>query len=93
MGSYGVPTGPYVVLPIFGPSTARNIIGRAADSIMSPSFLFAPTPIGVGLSVEENINSASFIVDDKKQLEDSALDEYESVRDFFHQYRHGLVKK
>ena len=93
MGSYGVPTGPYVVLPIFGPSTAPNIIGRAADSIMSPSFLFAPTPIGVGLSVEENINSASFIVDDKKQLEDSALDEYESVRDFFHQYRHGLVKK
>jgi phospholipid-binding lipoprotein MlaA len=93
MGSYGVPTGPYVVLPIFGPSTARNIIGRAADSLMSPTFLFAPTAVGVGLSVEENINDASFIVDDKKQLEDSALDEYESVRDFFHQYRHGLVKK
>ncbi|MBT3922652.1 MAG: VacJ family lipoprotein [Nitrospina sp.] len=93
MGAYGVPTGPYVVLPIFGPSTARNIIGRAADSLMSPSFLFAPGGISVGLSVEENINSASFIVDDKKQLEESALDEYESVRDFFHQYRHGLVKK
>jgi phospholipid-binding lipoprotein MlaA len=93
MGAYGVPTGPYVVLPIFGPSTARNILGRAADSIMSPTFLFAPTGISVGLSVEENVNDASFIVDDKKQLEDSALDEYESVRDFFHQYRHGLVKK
>ncbi|MBT5551746.1 MAG: VacJ family lipoprotein [Nitrospina sp.] len=93
MGAYGVPTGPYVILPIFGPSTARNILGRAADSIMSPTFLFAPTGISVGLSVEENVNDASFIVDDKKQLEDSALDEYESVRDFFHQYRHGLVKK
>ena len=93
MGAYGVPTGPYVILPIFGPSTARNILGRAADSIMSPTFLFAPTGISVGLSVEENVNDASFIVDDKKQLEDIALDEYESVRDFFHQYRHGLVKK
>ena len=93
LGYYGVPTGPYVILPLFGPSTARNIFGRAADSIMSPTFLFAPGSVSVGLAVEENINAASFIVEDKKQLEESALDEYESVRDFFHQYRHGLVKK
>jgi DNA gyrase subunit B len=46
-----------------------------------------------GISVEDNINSASFIVDDKKELGASALDEYESMRDFFHQYRYGLVKK
>lgn len=93
LGSYGIPTGPYVVLPIFGPSTARNIVGRAADGFLSPTFFFAPsTAVSVGLTVEENVNDASFIVDDKKQLEDSALDEYESVRDFYHQYRHGLVK-
>ena len=93
LGYLGVPTGPYVVLPLFGPSTARNIFGRAADSFMSPTFLFPPGGVSVGLAVEENVNAASFIVDDKKQLEESALDEYESVRDFFHQYRYGLVKK
>ena len=94
MGYYGVPTGPYVVLPLFGPSTARNMIGRAVDSFMNPTFLFAPgTGVSVGIAVEEKVNQVSFIVDDIKQLEDSALDEYESVRDFFHQYRHGLVKK
>jgi len=93
LGSYGIPTGPYVVLPFFGPSTARNIVGRAADGFMSPTFFFAPsTGVSVSLTVEENINDASFIIDDKKQLEDSALDEYESVRDFYHQWRHGLVK-
>ncbi|MDE1044965.1 MAG: VacJ family lipoprotein [Nitrospinaceae bacterium] len=93
LGSYGIPTGPYVILPFFGPSTARNIVGRAADGFMSPTFFFAPsTAVGAGLTVEENINDASFIIDDKKQLEDSALDEYESVRDFYHQWRHGLVK-
>ena len=93
LGYLGVPTGPYVVLPLFGPSTARNVFGRAADSFMSPTFLFLPGGVSVGVAVEENVNAASFIVDDKKQLEESALDEYESVRDFFHQYRHGLVKK
>ena len=93
LGSYGIPTGPYIVLPIFGPSTARNIVGRAADGFMSPTFFFAPsTAVSIGLATEENINDASFIVDDKKQLEDSALDEYESVRDFYHQYRYGKVK-
>jgi phospholipid-binding lipoprotein MlaA len=93
LGSYGIPTGPYVILPFFGPSTARNIVGRAADGFLSPTFFFAPsTGVSAGLTVEENINDASFIIDDKKQLEDSALDEYESVRDFYHQWRHGLVK-
>ena len=94
LGSYGIPTGPYVILPFFGPSTARNIVGRAADGFMSPTFFFAPsTAFSVGLSVEENVNDASFILDDKKHLDESALDEYESVRDFYHQYRHGLLKK
>lgn len=94
LGSYGVPTGPYVVLPIFGPSTARNIVGRAADGFLSPTFFLAPsTAVSAGLTVEETVNDASFILDDKKHLDESALDEYESVRDFYHQYRHGLLKQ
>ncbi len=94
LGYYGIPTGPYVVLPFFGPSTARNIIGRTADALLSPGAMTgASVGINTGIAVEDNVNAASFIVDDKKQLEDSALDEYESVRDFYHQYRHGLLKK
>jgi ABC-type transporter lipoprotein component MlaA len=47
----------------------------------------------VAASLGENINDASFILDDKEQLEDSAIDEYESVRDFYQQYRHGLLNE
>ena len=94
LGYYGVPTGPYVVLPFFGPSTARNIIGRTADALMSPGAVIgANVGTNIIINAEDNVNAASFIVDDKKQLEDSALDEYESIRDFYHQYRHGLLKK
>jgi len=94
LGSFGVPTGPYVVLPFFGPSTVRDIVGRAGGTFMSPTFFFGPsTGVSMGITAEETVNDVSFIIDDKKQLEDSALDEYESVRDFYHQYRHGLVKK
>ena len=94
LGYYGVPTGPYVVLPFFGPSTARNIIGRTADALMSPGAVVgASIQTNIIVNAEDNVNAASFIVDDKKQLEESALDEYESIRDFYHQYRHGLLKK
>ena len=94
LGSLGIPTGPYLVLPFFGPATTRNMLGRTVDTLMSPgALLSASFGQNVIINAEDNVNQISFIIDDKKQLEDSALDEYESVRDFYHQFRHGLLKK
>ena len=94
LGSLGLPTGPYLVLPFFGPATTRNMVGRTVDTLMSPGALLALSfGQNVIINAEDNVNQISFIIDDKKQLEDSALDEYESVRDFYHQFRHGLLKK
>jgi len=94
LGSYGVPTGPYVVLPLFGPSSVRNIFGRAGGMFLSPTYHFAPgIEVGGSLTVTEQINDTSFIVDDIEQLEESTIDKYESVRDFYGQYRDGLVKE
>jgi len=94
LGSWGVPTGPYVVLPLFGPSSVRNIFGRAGGMFLSPTYHFAPgIEVGVSLTVTDQINDVSFIVDDIEQLEESTIDKYESVRDFYGQYRDGLVKE
>ena len=94
LGSLGIPTGPYLVLPFFGPATTRNMVGRTVDTLMSPGALFSLSfGQNVIINAEDNVNQISFIIDDKKQLDDSALDEYESIRDFYHQFRHGLLKK
>ena len=94
LGSLGIPTGPYLVLPFFGPATTRNMVGRTVDTLMSPgALLSASFGQNVIINAEDNVNQISFIIDDKKQLDESALDEYESVRDFYHQFRHGLQKK
>ncbi|GIS33019.1 MAG: hypothetical protein Ct9H90mP4_09330 [Gammaproteobacteria bacterium] len=37
---WGVPEGPYVVLPGLGPSTLRDSLAKIPDSILSPSLLF-----------------------------------------------------
>jgi ABC-type transporter lipoprotein component MlaA len=61
---------------------------------LSPTFHFAPgLEVGGALTVTEQVNGTSFIVDDIEQMDDSALDKYESVRDFYSQYRNVLVNE
>jgi len=94
LGVYGVPTGPYIMLPLFGPSYARNIFGRAAGIFLSPTYHFAPgVEVGGALTVTDQVNDTSFIVDDIEQMDDSTVDKYESVRDFYGQYRDVLVNE
>ena len=91
LGAYGIPTGPYIVVPFFGPSYARNIIGKVGGTFLSPIAQFSPGfEVGAGLTASDKINDTSFIVDDIKQLEESSVDKYESVRDFYNQYRFSL---
>ena len=94
LGSYGLPTGPYVVIPFFGPSYARGIVGRAGGMFFSPTAQFSPgLEIGATLTFGEQVNGTSFIVDDIDQMEESTIDKYESVRDFYGQYRDRLVNE
>ena len=70
------------------------MVGRAADALMSPGALMSASfGQNVIINAEDNVNQISFIIEDKEQLDESALDEYESIRDFYHQFRHGLLKK
>ena len=36
LGSYGVPNGPYLMLPLLGPSNARDTVGRVGDYVINP---------------------------------------------------------
>ena len=94
LGAYGIPAGPYIVLPLFGPSSVRNIFGRAGGIFLSPTYHFAPgVEVGGALTVTDQVNDTSFIIDDIAQMDDSTIDKYESIRDFYGQYREVLVNK
>ena len=43
LGWYGVGPGPYIVLPVFGPSSLRDTTGLAADATAQYFYLFKPT--------------------------------------------------
>lgn len=92
LGSYGIPPGPYLVLPLLGPSSVRDGVGRAVDAVMNPLFWVVPDFItGVGITSGRIVNETSFFIEDIKALKESAIDPYISIRDFYNQRREILV--
>lgn len=43
LGRYGIGPGPYIVLPVFGPSSLRDATGLAADTTAQYFYLYQPT--------------------------------------------------
>ena len=94
LGYYGVPSGPYLVLPIFGPSSVRNLFGRTVDVFVNPAFLLsAPIAINAGIAVTKKTNETSFLIKTYQDLRENSVDEYISVRDLYQQYHYFLVNE
>ena len=92
MGKWGIPSGPYIVLPILGPSTARDAFGTAVDAVLNPLFWLVPDFItGAGITSGQMVNETSFYIDDIQALKDGAIDPYISFREFYHQNRVNLI--
>ncbi len=93
LGSYGVPNGPYMVLPVLGPSTMRHTFGRILDAMANPTTYFAPFVANVSAGAGNKVNTFSFDPDLKKDLDQSAVDPYESMRYFYYQRRGVSAEK
>ena len=92
LGSYGIPPGPYLVLPLLGPSSVRDGVGRAVDAVMNPLFWLVPDFVtGAAITSGRMVNETSFYIEDIKALKESAIDPYISIRDFYNQRREILV--
>ena len=87
LGRYGVGPGPYLVLPLLGPSTIRDGVGGTVDMFLHPlAYVFPLTPniligAGSGLSTLDAHDPAL------KALEESSVDFYAALRSAFLQSR------
>ena len=91
LGYWGIGSGPYLVLPILGPSTVRDGVGLYADS--RPSKLRRVDHIRSRnqLYLTKAINHRSQLLDQEKVLDEAALDRYEFIRDAYLLRRQSLV--
>jgi phospholipid-binding lipoprotein MlaA len=97
LGVWGVPAGPYLVLPFFGPSNPRDAAGRAAEGAAMPySYVGLPfwvtLSIGTGYRVLDQVNEFSFIGPDIAAERASAFDWYSAVRNAYVSRREAQVR-
>lgn len=92
LGYWGMPAGPYVVLPLFGPSTLRdslalpvdakgNLVGRVDDVALRNSLVTLRL-----VDLRANLLRVG------RLLDAAALDKYSFTRDAYLQRRRGLVR-
>lgn len=80
LGHYGVPSGPYLVLPLFGPSSFRDGVGFGVDQYAAPVTYMDP-------AWRNSMWGANFVstraryLNTTNLLEQAALDRYLFVRD------------
>ncbi len=87
---WGVDSGPYVVLPFFGPSTVRDSFGSAVDVAADPAIWVRTKPAqyfrysrtGVGL-----LSTREPLIEPLADIKVDSLDYYASIRSFYLQSR------
>ncbi|WP_020655424.1 MlaA family lipoprotein [Massilia niastensis] len=91
LGVWGVSSGPYLMLPLLGPSTVRDTAALPADFAGDPWKYKEPTNwrnIGAAVRV---VDKRATLLDASNLLEDAALDRYEFIRDGYMQRRQSQV--
>jgi len=91
LGHYGVPPGPYLVLPLLGPSTVRDTSGLVVDYFGTPLTYVRPDSVSWALYGVNLINTRANLLGATDVLADAALDKYSFVRNAYLQRRQYLI--
>ncbi len=91
LGLWGVPSGPYVVLPLLGPSTVRDagafVVDRRADLVRE----FDPASTRNSLYALRVVDTRASLLKTGRLLDEIALDRYTFVRDAYLQRRQAEI--
>ncbi|MCK5831332.1 MAG: VacJ family lipoprotein [Methylococcales bacterium] len=94
LGVWGVPTGPYLVLPFFGPSSPRGASGLVGDAALNPtSYIgFFVSYVSTGLFVIDTVDKRADNLGTEKTADEAAVfGRYEFFRDAYIAKRRSLM--
>ena len=92
LGVWGVPAGPYLVIPFLGPSTVRDAGGSAVDVAFAVTPFFVDTWILAAARLGDAVDERSLYLQEVRDAKQSALDYYAFVRNAYLQRRNAQVK-
>lgn len=94
LGRYGLGPGPYLFLPLLGPSTVRDLFGAGVDAAMDPlhwaSYRYR-AEISTGVGVASGLDLRADSDAELSALVSDAADPYATLRSAFLQMRQGEI--
>jgi phospholipid-binding lipoprotein MlaA len=92
LGYWGVGSGPYLVLPFFGPSDIRDAPSLLVDFYTNPVYYsHARSEIRWGLFALDVVDTRANLLGAEKFLQTAAIDRYSFLRDTYLQRRQYLI--
>ncbi len=91
LGYWGVPSGPYIVLPIFGPSSVRDAPALVVDFFTHPLSLVSSTSATVALASARAVDIRAELFKTTDLRDQLALDPYIFTRESYYQWRQHRV--
>ncbi len=92
LGSWGVGLGPYIVLPVLGPSSIRDLAALPVNRVASGSSFISDGTGRVALAALEVVSLRASLLGAERVASDIALDKYTFFRDAYLQRRGNKTK-
>jgi len=93
LGVWGFNAGPYVVLPLFGPSSVRDTVGTVVDGRVDLVNNLNNVPTRNSLAVLRVVDKRAELLDATNFIDEAALDKYSFTRDLYLQRRASSIGK
>ncbi len=91
LGTYGVGEGFYLVLPILGPSSARDGTGLIVDIFLDPLTYILPFEYGLARAGATGLDASSRNIDTLDELREDSVDFYARIRSLYRQNRENEI--
>ena len=91
LATWGVPAGPYLVLPIIGPGTPRGLVGFAGDIASNPINYVTPAAVPWGVGSGRFVDARADMLSATRIVDEAAVDRYEFIRNAYFQQRDYLI--
>ena len=91
LGTYGVGEGFYLVLPVLGPSSARDGFGRVVDHFTDPLTYLLSRDIRLARFAVEGVDTRSRNIENVEELRRDSVDFYARVRSLYRQTRQNEI--
>jgi phospholipid-binding lipoprotein MlaA len=97
LGFWGVPSGSYLVLPFFGPSSPRDTFGLVGDALLNPLTYVsvfggaAVSAATAGGRVLDVTDTRANLMSTEKVVEEGSVDRYDFIKNSYQQNREYVV--